>query len=73
MYSRRLGERVGAVQSQACERFGEVCPGEPPFEWLGEDLVADLEGEDPSGEVVERGGVGRREDLALEDAEVDLD
>jgi hypothetical protein len=40
---------------------------------LGEDLVADLEGEDPSGEVVERGGVGRREDLALEDAEVDLD
>src|SRR5450759_2079623 len=39
----------------------------------GENLVASLEGEDPGGELLERGGIGRGEDLALEDAEVDLD
>ena len=73
MYSRGLGQLAGASYRQAYEKLGEVGPGELPFERLSEDLVADLEGEDPGGELLERGGIGWREDLALEDAEVDLD
>src|SRR5579859_3466853 len=73
MYSRGLGQPAGVLCREAFEEPGEVGPGELPLERLGEGLVADLEGEDPGGELVERGGGGRRENLALEDAEVDLD
>ena len=73
MYSRGLGQPAGVLGREAFEEPGEVGPGELPLEWLGQGLVADLEGEDPGGELVERGGSGRGEDLALEDAEVDLD
>jgi hypothetical protein len=73
MYSRRLRQPAGVSCRQAFKESGEVGPGELPLERLGEDLVAGLEGQDPGGELLERGGIGRREDLALEDAEVDLD
>src|SRR3990170_8952857 len=73
MYSCRLLNRVGASNSQSIEEPGEVGSGELPLERLGEGLVVGLEGENPGGELVERGGIGRGEDLAFEDAEVDLD
>src|SRR3972149_4910057 len=72
MYSRRLRQRQRA-RRQAFEKRVEVGSGELPLERPGEDLVVGSEGEDPGGELLERGRVGRREDLALEDAEVDLD
>lgn len=73
MYSCCLGQPSGVWGREASEKPGEVGPGELPLERLGEDLVVGLEGEDPGGELLERGGSGRGEDLALEDAEVDLD
>ena len=73
MYSCRLLQRAAPSDSQSFDEPGEVGSSELPFERLGEDLVPVLEGEDPGGELIERGGGGRREDLALEDAEVDLD
>src|SRR5450756_2601349 len=73
MYSRRLRQLVGTSRRQAVEEPGQIGSGELPLERPGEVLVAVLEGEDPGSELLERGGVGRGEDLALEDAEVDLD
>ena len=73
MYSCRLLNRADASSSQSAKEPGEVGPGELPLERLGEDLVVILEGEDPGGELVERPGIGRGEDLAFEDAEVDLE
>src|SRR3990170_3046244 len=72
MYSRRLRQRHHA-RREALEERVEIGSGELPLERPGEDLVVGPEGEDPGGELLERGRVGRREDLALEDAEVDLD
>jgi hypothetical protein len=66
--SRRRPESLSARRSR---EFGEVGPDELPLERLGEELVVGLEGE--AGEFIERGDIGRREDYALEDAEVDLD
>src|SRR6266511_1008234 len=72
MYSRRLRQRHHA-RRKAFEERVEVRSRELPLERPGEDLVVGPEGEDPGGELLERGRVGRREHLALEDAEVDLD
>lgn len=65
--------RAGASNSQSVNEPGEVGSYELPFERLGEDLMVGLEGEDPGGELVERDGIGPGEDLASEDAGVDLD
>src|ERR1019366_8176300 len=73
MYSSGPGQLGGVSYRQALEQLGEFGAGEFPLERLSEDLVAGLEGEDPGGQLLERGGIGRREDLALEDAEIDLD
>jgi hypothetical protein len=59
MYSCRLLQRAAASASQAFEELGEVGPGELPFERRGEGLVVGLEGEDPGGELLDRGGSGR--------------
>jgi len=73
MYSRRGSERSGVLLGQSREELGEIGSRVAPLERLGEDLVVGLEGEDARLELVERGGIGRCEDLALQDAEVDLD
>src|SRR2546423_9383410 len=73
MYSRRLRQLVGALGGQTCEELDQVAAGELPFEWVSHHLVAGLEGEDSVAEVLERADLGRSENLALEDREVDLD
>src|SRR2546423_767849 len=73
MYSRRLRQLVGALGGQTCEELDQVAAGELPFEWVSHHLVAGLEGEDSVAEVLERADIGRSENLALEDREVDLD
>ena len=72
MYSCRLWQGERACRN-VLEELGEVGAGELPVEGLGQEFVVGLEGEDPGGELVERGGVGWGQDLAGENAEGDLD
>jgi hypothetical protein len=58
---------------KAAEQLGEVSGGEPPIERFGQLLVAALELEEPCLHVSQVGEVVRREDLALDHREVDLD
>lgn len=68
MSSGRLGP-----WGQGSQHAAEVEPGEPPFERLGDHAVSLAEGEEGGLERSERAPLVGLEDLALDDAEVELD
>jgi hypothetical protein len=71
MYSGGTGHRL--VRFAPLQQPCEVGAREAPLERPGDALVVGLEGEDALGERLERGGIGGHDDLALQDAEEDLD
>ena len=65
--------RCGVVGLQLDEKDVEVTAREGPLERLGGMLIAALECNQAAFECREIGGVAWREELALNDGEVDLD
>jgi hypothetical protein len=55
------------------EQASEIPTGEAPFDGASEGFIAVLEGEQPVFDFGQAAKVARRQDLALDDREVDLD
>ena len=72
-YSDRLGCGSQAFGGDLGQKRVEIAAGEGPLEGRCRPLIVDLEGEEALFEFGQRGEVVGREDLSLNDREIDLD